>query len=143
MLKAEGPREWPLPALDLLRERHRAIPAPWYRSETRRRSDRGASLDCRDRKIEFGAGAFPGQRNADRMKERLALMAGALPHTIRHRAKRLPIGQRSVNRERQRRNHFAGPALVQHAGNLIARQRGRRIELEEELQSIGDLLEPI
>ena len=62
------------------------------RSARRRRSTAaGAALDGRHRQIQLGAAALAGQRDANRMKQRLALLAGALLDAFRHRAERFAI----------------------------------------------------
>ena len=47
--------------------------------------ERGAALDRRHREIELEPFGLPGQREPDRMKQRLALLPRLLPHTRRPR----------------------------------------------------------
>src|SRR5882762_3869466 len=91
---------------------------------------RGAALDRRDGEIELGSAALPRQRDANRMKQRLPLLAGLLLDAVRHRAERLAVEQRPLDRLGQRGDDLARTWLVQQLRDGRTPQRLLHIERE-------------
>ena len=79
-----------------------------------------AAIDRRHGEVELGAAPLAGQRDANRMEERLPLLPGLLLHPVRHRAERVAIEQRPVDRLGERGDHLARARLVQHLGDRRA-----------------------
>src|SRR3954471_8618553 len=97
---------------NLLRKRNRTFATPENGRHAGTGWDRRAAFDRRDGKIQFGPGALPRQRDANRMKERLSFQTGPLLDPIRHRPEAVAIDERSLDRGRERRNHLARALLI-------------------------------
>ena len=111
-----------------------ALAAAENRATPAERGNSGAAIDRRHGQIELGAARLAGQRDADRMKQRLALLPGrcltrAWPRrgTPRDRAGRVELlGERAITLARRRRRHSATSSSRQRAAGRTRRGTAAR-----------------
>ena len=124
-------------------ERGRTIAAAENHRDTSIRRNRRTAFNRRYREIQFGAGPFTSQRNAYRVKERLAFHPRPLFDPIGHGAECVAIDERRLDGFGEHGDHFTRAVFVQHSRDFLARERRRRIVVKQKLQTIGNLLQPI
>src|SRR5262245_48243369 len=82
------------PHVERAREQRRALAISDHRRDSRRLGQLRAAIDRRHGEIELGTVAATRERDANRMKQCLALLTRSRLHPIRDRSKRLAIETR-------------------------------------------------